>query len=108
MVCDLLNMAMGRPPIFLLLPKEPESNLTIAGCQLLILRLIRHRMWSIDDGSSAEDYCEYRLFFPAELEHLLAGKGFTTVGMFDNMELLDNDLSGERLYVAAKYRTSRN
>jgi len=71
-------------------------------------RLIRHRTWSIADGSSVEDYCEYRLFFPAELEHLLAGKGFVTLGMFDNMELRDTDLSGERLYVAARYGTEWN
>lgn len=64
-------------------------------------RLVRQRTWLIDDGSTVDDYCEYRLFFPAELEHLLDDVGFRTVGMFDNMELRDTDLSGERLYVAA-------
>lgn len=67
-------------------------------------RLVRHRTWTINGGSSVQDYCEYRLFFPAELEHLLAAKGFATFGMFDNMELRDTDLSGERLYVAALFR----
>jgi SAM-dependent methyltransferase len=66
-------------------------------------RVVRHRTWTIGGGSTVEDYCEYRLFFPAELQHRLELKGFVTVGMFDNMELRDTDLSGKRLYVAAKY-----
>jgi len=63
--------------------------------------LIRRRIWTISGQPPAEDYCEYRLFFPAELEHLLAGAGFRVAGMFDNKELRDTDLSGSRLYVAA-------
>jgi len=49
-------------------------------------------------------YCEYRPFFPAELEHLLGEKGFQVVGMFDNKEMEESDLSGEWLYVAARFR----
>ena len=65
--------------------------------------LIRHRTWNMNDESVVEDYCEYRMFFPAELEHRLALKGFRTVGMFDIMDLRDTDLSGSRLYVAAQF-----
>jgi hypothetical protein len=53
-----------------------------------------------------EDFCKYRLFFPAELEYLLGEKGFEVVGMFDNKELTETDLSGKRLYVAAVMRSS--
>jgi SAM-dependent methyltransferase len=65
--------------------------------------LIRRRTWIMDDESVVEDYCEYRMFFPAELEHRLALKGFRTVGMFDNMDLRHTDLSGARLYIAAQF-----
>ncbi|MBI3851703.1 MAG: class I SAM-dependent methyltransferase [Verrucomicrobia bacterium] len=63
--------------------------------------LVRSRTWNISGQVAAEDFCEYRLFFPAELEHLLAEKNFRIVGIFDNMELLETDLSRPRLYVAA-------
>ena len=67
--------------------------------------LIRRRTWKIDgQDKPREEYCEHRLFFPAELEHLLGEKGFQVVGMFDNMELRDSDLCGLRLYVAAIFR----
>ena len=71
-------------------------------------RMIRERTWSIPGEPPVEDYCEYRLFFPAELEHLLAERQFRVLGMFDNKELQETDLSGRRLYVAAIYRTRRN
>ena len=48
-----------------------------------------------------EDFCEYRLFFPMELDGLLSAKGFQIVGMFDNMDLRESNLTGPRLYVAA-------
>lgn len=70
-------------------------------------RLVRQRTWTIDGGRVVEDDCEYRLSFPGELEQLLEGAGFTVVGMFDNMDLRDTDLSGERLYVAALYEIPR-
>jgi len=63
--------------------------------------LVRRRTWSIPGRPPIEDFCEYRLFFPAELEHLLNTKGFRVLGMFDNMDLRETDLSGPRLYVAA-------
>ncbi len=45
----------------------------------------------------------YRMFFPAELGHLLRNKGFRVVAMFDNKELRPTDLSGRTLYVAAVF-----
>ncbi len=64
-------------------------------------RLTRRRKWTIEGRDEVNDYCEYRLFFPAELEHLLCAKHFQIRGMFDNMELKETDLAGPRLYVAA-------
>ena len=63
--------------------------------------LVRKRAWSIPGRPPVEDFCEYRLFFPAELEHLLEEKGFRVVGMFDNKELEETDLSDRPFYVAA-------
>jgi len=65
--------------------------------------LTRLRVWAIPGQGPVEDRCEYRLLFPAELEHLLADSGFRVVGMFDNKELADGDLAGPRLYVAATF-----
>ncbi len=63
--------------------------------------MARKRAWIIDGRDPEEDFCEYRLFFPAELEHLLSVHGFRVAGMFDNMDLRETDLSGPRLYTAA-------
>ena len=63
--------------------------------------LSRKRVWNIAGKRKQEDFCEYRLFFPVELQYLLKEHGFQVVGMFDNKELRDTDLSGPRLYTAA-------
>jgi len=63
--------------------------------------LVRRRTWHIPGQAPVEDFCQYRLFFPVELEHLLSEKEFRTAGIFDNMELKDTNLSGPRLYFAA-------
>ncbi len=65
-------------------------------------RMIRRRSWRISGEQVVEDYCEYRMFFPAELERLLTENGFDVLGMFDNKDLVETDLSGRRLYVAAR------
>lgn len=67
--------------------------------------LIRERTWDIPGKGAIKDYCKYRLFFPMELEYLLNEKGFKVLGMFDNKELKKTDLSGQRLYVAALYKS---
>jgi SAM-dependent methyltransferase len=63
--------------------------------------LIRRRTWTVEGQGDVEDFCEYRLFLPAELEHLLGERGFRVVGMYDNMQLQETGLSGPRLYTAA-------
>ena len=55
------------------------------------------------DGATAQDFCEYRLFFPEEVEHLLREKGFTVLGMYDNKELRESDLAGPTMYVVVRY-----
>lgn len=67
--------------------------------------LVRRRTWNIPGEPPVEDFCRYRLFFPAELKHLLTEKSFEVLGMFDNKELQQTDLSGERLYVCALYQS---
>jgi SAM-dependent methyltransferase len=66
--------------------------------------LVRRRTWTIDGQGKAEDFCEYRLFLPGELEHLLSERGFRVDGMFDNMQLQETELSGPRLYTAALFQ----
>ena len=67
-------------------------------------QLVRKRIWHIDGESPVEDFCRYRMFFPAELEHLLECKAFRVVGMFDNKELQESELTGPTLYVAAQFQ----
>jgi SAM-dependent methyltransferase len=66
--------------------------------------LIRRRTWQIHGEPPVDDYCEYRMFFPVELEYLLATRHFKIVGMFDNMQLEESDLTGPRLYVASLFQ----
>ena len=63
--------------------------------------LVRQRTWNIPGQLPVEDSCRYRSFFPDELKRLLAENGFHVVGMFDNMELRDTDLTDLKLYVGA-------
>lgn len=63
--------------------------------------MVRKRVWKFPGQDPVADYCKYRLFFPAELEHLLAEKGFKVVGIFDNRALEESDLSGRVLNVVA-------
>ncbi len=66
--------------------------------------LLRRRTWTIDGGEEVADFCEYRMFFPAELEHLLGQRSFRVAGLFDNMQLQETDLCGPRLYVPALFQ----
>jgi SAM-dependent methyltransferase len=68
--------------------------------------LVRRRTWTVPGQGRIEDFCEYRMFFPAELEHLLREHGFAVQGMFDNKELRETDLSGPRLYVASVFQST--
>jgi SAM-dependent methyltransferase len=68
--------------------------------------LHRKRVWVMPDGSQSEDICEYRLFFPQEIEHLLSEKGFTVLGCYDNKELKETTFTGPTMYVAARLNVS--
>ena len=58
-------------------------------------RLLRRtRVWSIPGRESVEDDAEYRLLYPAEMRGLLEAAGFEVVGMYDNRDFLDTDLTG--------------
>lgn len=84
--------------------KTPDFSATAVSTHTIDRRrqlLIRNRTWSIPGKPPIIDYCEYRMFFPAELDHLLSQKGFHVLGMFDNKELKESDLSRKRLYIAA-------
>jgi SAM-dependent methyltransferase len=65
--------------------------------------LIRKRTWNMPDATTAEDYCEYRLLFPQEIEQRLSTVGFRVLGMFDNHNLRETDFTGPTIYIAAKY-----
>ncbi|MCC5807813.1 MAG: class I SAM-dependent methyltransferase [Opitutales bacterium] len=65
-------------------------------------RLIRKRTWQFSTGGSAEDFCEYRLLFPLELERLIRSAGFRILGFFDNMKLRESDFSGPTVYLIAQ------
>lgn len=65
--------------------------------------LHRKRVWEMPDGSKSEDVCDYRLFFPQEVEALLVQKGFTVLGMFDNKELLETSFMGPTMYTVARF-----
>ena len=41
-----------------------------------------------------EDYAEYRLLYPEELERGLDAAGFTMLALFDNREFRPSDLRG--------------
>jgi SAM-dependent methyltransferase len=62
--------------------------------------LKRTRTWHIAGQADVEDYAEYRLLFPEELQGLLESQGFRVVGMYDNRKLEPSDLRG-RITVAA-------
>jgi hypothetical protein len=70
--------------------------------------LVRKRVWEILGAETVEDYCRYRMFFPAEFDHILASRGFCIHGMWDNNDLDDSDVRGVTLYVAASFDSARS
>jgi hypothetical protein len=62
---------------------------------------VRQRIWNIPGQPPVKDCCRYRSFFPDEIRHLLMDKGFRVVGIFDNMELRNTNLSDLKLYIGA-------
>jgi len=112
LVLDLRN-AVGFLPGGCTFQEHVESAVALDGQQASVVtthsfdrrtqRMVRRRLWRISGQEPVEDYCEYRLFFPAELAHLLGEHGFEALAMYDNMEMRDTALTGARLYVAARY-----
>jgi SAM-dependent methyltransferase len=68
--------------------------------------LHRRRVWELPDGSTSEDVCDYRLFFPQEIEHLLTDKGFTVLGRYDNKELQETSFTGPTMYTVASFTSA--
>ena len=57
--------------------------------------LKRIRTWRILGQADVEDYAEYRLLHPEEIQRLLETAGFDVLGMYDNREFQPTDLSGK-------------
>jgi SAM-dependent methyltransferase len=56
--------------------------------------LKRRRIWHITGQADVEDYAEYRLLLPEEVQRLLESGGFRVLGMYDNRQLQPTDLTG--------------
>jgi SAM-dependent methyltransferase len=56
--------------------------------------LKRTRTWHIIGQADVEDYAEYRLLLPEEIQRLLETAGFEVRGMYDNREFQPTDLTG--------------
>ena len=56
--------------------------------------LKRTRIWHISGRPDEEDYAEYRLLLPEELQRLLETAGFEVLGTYDNRELQPTHLRG--------------
>jgi SAM-dependent methyltransferase len=99
----------------------PELQATSVAVHVLDRRariLKRTRVWRIPERSEVEDYAEYRLLYPDELERGLQAAGFAMLALFDNRELRPSDLRGtttgtpdlggmrgRKLYAFARRRT---
>lgn len=63
----------------------------------------RIRTWKIEGHDEpVVDDAEFRLFFPLEMEDYLNQHKFSVIGMWDNKNITESDLSGPRLYIAAR------
>lgn len=56
--------------------------------------LKRTRTWHVIGQADEEDYAEYQLLLPEEVQRLLEPAGFEILGMYDNRELQPTDLTG--------------
>ena len=75
----------------------PELRATSIAVHLLdcpARRLKRTRVWHIPGRPDVEDYAEYRLLYPEELERGLDAAGFAMLALFDNREFRRSDLRG--------------
>ena len=77
--------------------ETPEFTATLVSLHELdrearILR--RTRTWQIAGQPDVEDYAEYRLLLPDEVQRALETAGFEVLGMYDNREFEPTDLTG--------------
>lgn len=75
----------------------PELTATLVSTHALdraARRLTRRRVWHIAGRPDVEDYAQYRLLEPDELRGRLERAGFEVVGLYDNREFRDSDLTG--------------
>ena len=75
----------------------PEFTATWVATHVLDRRarvLRRTRVWRIPGQPDVEDYAEYRLLYPEELERGLHAAGFTMLALFDNREFRPSGLRG--------------
>jgi SAM-dependent methyltransferase len=75
----------------------PELRATSVAMHVLDRRarvLKRTRVWRIPGRPDVEDYAEYRLLYPDELERGLDAAGFAMLALFDNREFRSSDLRG--------------
>jgi hypothetical protein len=81
----------------LLRPTTPEFTATSLSRHELAraTRILRRtRIWKIVGRADVEDYAEYRLLLPEEVEAMLEAVGFQVLGMYDNREFQRSDLTG--------------
>ena len=57
-------------------------------------RLKRIRTWHILSQPDVEDYAEYRLLLPEEVQRMLEAGGFEVLAMYDNREFRSTELTG--------------
>lgn len=62
----------------------------------------RTRSWTTPTGAF-EDFCPFRLFFPAEIEYLLERFGFRVLAVYDDFSLQPGREAGESLVIVAKH-----
>jgi SAM-dependent methyltransferase len=85
LILDVLNATSFLDETEVSLPRFSAATASVNSFDRRRQMLVRHRTWNI----------------PGEL---LTERGFRVVGMFDNMELRDTDLSGLKLYVGSIMR----
>jgi SAM-dependent methyltransferase len=104
LILDVLNAASFLGGTEVSLPRFSAATASVSSFDRRRQMLVRHRTWNIPGELPVEDCCRHRSFFPNEVRQLLTERGFRVVGMFDNMELRDTDLSGLKLYVGSIMR----
>jgi SAM-dependent methyltransferase len=64
--------------------------------------LVRTREWVVAGENPKRDFVRFRTLAPMEIEHHLAQHGFETLEMYDNRDLVANELRNSSLIVVAR------